>query len=55
MTDIKVQDARKLLASGTLPQEVTHSFGVSVPTWHRWVPPLFTDVDHGKLIDPGVR
>ena len=44
MTDSKVQAARKLLASGTLPQEVAHSLGVWVPTWHRWVPPLL----HGR-------
>src|ERR1700756_2547356 len=38
MTDSKIQAARKLLASGTLPQEVAHSLGVSVPTLYRWVP-----------------
>jgi DNA invertase Pin-like site-specific DNA recombinase len=38
MTDGKVQAARKLLASGTAPQEVAHSLGVSVPTLYRWVP-----------------
>ena len=38
MTDSKVQAARKLLASGTPPQEVAHSLGVSVPTLYRWVP-----------------
>jgi transposase len=38
MTDSKVQAARKLLASGTSPQEVAHSLGVSVPTLYRWVP-----------------
>ena len=38
MTDNKVQAARKLLASGTTPQEVAHSLGVSVPTLYRWVP-----------------
>jgi DNA invertase Pin-like site-specific DNA recombinase len=38
MTDNKVQAARKLLASGTAPQEVAHSLGVSVPTLYRWVP-----------------
>jgi DNA invertase Pin-like site-specific DNA recombinase len=37
MTDSKVQAARKLLASGTPPQEVAHSLGVSVPTLYRWV------------------
>jgi DNA invertase Pin-like site-specific DNA recombinase len=38
MTESKVQAARKLLASGTLPREVAHSLGVSVPTLYRWVP-----------------
>jgi DNA invertase Pin-like site-specific DNA recombinase len=38
MTDGKVQAARKLLASGTPPQEVAHSLCVSVPTLYRWVP-----------------
>jgi DNA invertase Pin-like site-specific DNA recombinase len=38
MTDSKVKAARKLLASGTPPNEVAHSLGVSVPTLYRWVP-----------------
>ena len=38
MTDNKLQGAKKLLASGTPPQEVAHSLGVSVPTLYRWVP-----------------
>jgi DNA invertase Pin-like site-specific DNA recombinase len=38
MTGGKVQAARKLLASGTPPQEVAHSLGVSIPTLYRWVP-----------------
>jgi DNA invertase Pin-like site-specific DNA recombinase len=38
MTDSNVQAARKLLASGTAPQEVAHSLGVSVPTLYRWTP-----------------
>jgi DNA invertase Pin-like site-specific DNA recombinase len=38
MTESKIQAARKLLASGTPPQEVAHSLGVSVPTLYRWVP-----------------
>src|SRR6202007_3443056 len=38
MTDSKVQAARKLLASGTPPNEVALSLGVSVPTLYRWVP-----------------
>ena len=38
MTESKVQAARKLLASGTPPQEVAHSLCVSVPTLYRWIP-----------------
>ena len=38
MTDGKLQAARKLLASGTPPQEVAHSLGVSIPTLYHWVP-----------------
>ena len=43
MTEGKVQAAKKLLASGTPPQEVAHSLGVSVPTLSLG-PGLFTDV-----------
>ena len=35
MTDRKVQAARKLLVTGTPPQEVAHSLGVSIPTLYR--------------------
>ncbi|MBV8226258.1 MAG: transposase [Verrucomicrobia bacterium] len=38
MTDGKIQAARKLLASGTAPNEVAQSLGVSIPTLYRWVP-----------------
>jgi DNA invertase Pin-like site-specific DNA recombinase len=38
MTDGKLQAAKKLLASGTTPNEVAHSLGVSVPTLYRWLP-----------------
>lgn len=38
MTDKKVSAAKKLLAAGTLPGEVAHSLGVSVPTLYRWLP-----------------
>ena len=38
MTDSEVLAARKLLASGTPPQEVAQSLGVSIPTLYRWVP-----------------
>jgi DNA invertase Pin-like site-specific DNA recombinase len=38
MTDSKVQAARKLLASGTPPNDVAHNLAVSIPTLYRWVP-----------------
>ena len=38
MTEAKVAAARKLLASGTPPREVSTSLGVSVPTLYRWLP-----------------
>jgi DNA invertase Pin-like site-specific DNA recombinase len=38
MTDGKLQAAKKLLASGTTPNEVAHSLGVSVPKLYRWLP-----------------
>lgn len=38
MTDSKVESAKKLLASGVPPKDVTKNLGVSVPTLYRWVP-----------------
>lgn len=38
MTESKVRAARKLLDSGTLPRDVAHNLGVSVPTLYRWLP-----------------
>jgi DNA invertase Pin-like site-specific DNA recombinase len=38
MTDTKVQAAKQLLVSGSPPQEVASSLGVSVATRHRWLP-----------------
>jgi len=38
MTDIKIESAKKLLASGVTPRDVAKDLGVSVPTLYRWVP-----------------
>jgi len=38
MTDKKLNAAKKLLGSGTPPQEVAHILGISVPTLYRWLP-----------------
>jgi DNA invertase Pin-like site-specific DNA recombinase len=38
MTESKVRAARKLLEGGTLPRDVAHNLGVSVPTLYRWLP-----------------
>ena len=38
MTDSKILSAKKLLASGVPPLDVTKNLGVSVPTLYRWIP-----------------
>jgi DNA invertase Pin-like site-specific DNA recombinase len=38
MTDKKLNAAKKLLGSGTPPQEVAQNLGISVPTLYRWLP-----------------
>jgi DNA invertase Pin-like site-specific DNA recombinase len=38
MTDKKLNAAKKLLGSGTPPQEVAQILGISVPTLYRWLP-----------------
>ena len=38
MTKSKMESAKKLLASGTLPKDVAHNLGVSIPTLYRWIP-----------------
>jgi DNA invertase Pin-like site-specific DNA recombinase len=38
MTDTKVQGVKQLLVSGSPPQEVASSLGVSVATLYRWLP-----------------
>lgn len=39
MTGSKIASAKKLLADGTPPADVTKDLGVSTPTLYRWVPP----------------
>jgi DNA invertase Pin-like site-specific DNA recombinase len=38
MTISKIESAKKLLASGSLPKDVAYNLGVSVPTLYRWIP-----------------
>lgn len=38
MTQIKVESAKQLLTSGTLPKVVAKNLGVSIPTLYRWIP-----------------
>jgi DNA invertase Pin-like site-specific DNA recombinase len=38
MTKSKMESAKKLLASGTLPKDVARNLGVSIPTLYRWIP-----------------
>jgi len=35
----KIEAAKRLLSTGTLPKEVAKNLGVSIPTLYRWVPP----------------
>jgi DNA invertase Pin-like site-specific DNA recombinase len=38
MTDSKITSAKKLLANGVPPRDVSKNLGVSVPTLYRWIP-----------------
>src|SRR5208283_4721129 len=38
MTKSKMESAKKLLSSGTLPKDVARNLGVSIPTLYRWIP-----------------
>jgi DNA invertase Pin-like site-specific DNA recombinase len=38
MTQSKIESAKQLLASGSLPRDVAQNLGISVPTLYRWVP-----------------
>ncbi len=38
MTQSKIESAKQLLSSGTLPKDVAQNLGISVPTLYRWIP-----------------
>ncbi len=38
MTKSKIESAKKLLASGSLPKDVARNLGISIPTLYRWIP-----------------
>ena len=38
MTQSKIESAKQLLSSGSLPRDVAQNLGVSVPTLYRWIP-----------------
>jgi len=38
MTQSKIESAKQLLASGSLPKDVALNLGISVPTLYRWIP-----------------
>jgi DNA invertase Pin-like site-specific DNA recombinase len=38
MTQSKIESAKQLLSSGSLPKDVAQYLGISVPTLYRWVP-----------------
>ena len=38
MTQSKIESAKQLLTSGTLPKDVAKNLGVSIPTLYRWIP-----------------
>jgi DNA invertase Pin-like site-specific DNA recombinase len=38
MTQSKIESAKQLLSSGSLPKDVAQNLGISVPTLYRWVP-----------------
>jgi len=38
MTKSKIESAKKLLRSGTLPRDVAQNLGISIPTLYRWIP-----------------
>jgi hypothetical protein len=38
MTISKIESAKKLLASGSLPKDIAHNLGISIPTLYRWIP-----------------
>ncbi len=38
MTSSKIESAKRLLASGSLPKDVARNLGISIPTLYRWIP-----------------
>lgn len=38
MTTSKIESAKKLIASGSLPKDIAHNLGISIPTLYRWIP-----------------
>jgi DNA invertase Pin-like site-specific DNA recombinase len=38
MTASKIESAKKLLSSGSLPKDIAHNLGISIPTLYRWIP-----------------
>ncbi len=38
MTQSKIESAKQLLASGSLPRDVAQNLGISIPTLYRWIP-----------------
>jgi len=38
MTQSKIESAKQLLSSGSLPRDVAQNLGISVPTLYRWIP-----------------
>jgi DNA invertase Pin-like site-specific DNA recombinase len=38
MTESKIESAKQLLSSGSLPKDVVQNIGISVATLYRWVP-----------------
>ena len=38
MTESKIESAKQLLSSGTLPKDVAQNLGISVLTLYRWIP-----------------
>ena len=38
MTESKIESAKQLLPSGTLPRDVAQNLGIFVPTLYCWIP-----------------
>jgi DNA invertase Pin-like site-specific DNA recombinase len=38
MTTSKIESAKKLIASGSLPRDIAYNLGISIPTLYRWIP-----------------